>query len=135
MVLSGGSQLKVLARDHARAVVDVADRRPDLVRFWRRSWIPDETFVASVLSSPALVPDWAAENVPAHLWWIGWDGSRRKSPPWLGVEHLSYMQEKRAVTDGIAPIFARKFTSSRDTAVLDVIDAQRRALSGLHPGV
>jgi len=41
VVPAGGAQVKVLAREHAQAVVDVATARPDLVRFWRRSWIAD----------------------------------------------------------------------------------------------
>lgn len=127
VVLAGGPQMKVLARRHAQAVVDVVDTRPDLVRFWRRSWIADETFVASVVSTPAFVPGWAQEHVSAHLWAIGWNGTRSKSPPWLGAADLGpLMEHALSRADGIAPLFARKFSTSYDTAVLDVIDRDLR---------
>jgi hypothetical protein len=124
---AGGSQLKVLAREHAAAVVRAADARPDLVRFFRRSWVADETFVGSVLSSPAFLPDWTRASVPASLWYIGWDGSRRKSPPWLGMADWPVLRARRTVgAVPVPPIFARKFSTSHDTAVLDVIDRELR---------
>jgi hypothetical protein len=127
MVFAGGSQLKILARQHAAAVLAVADSRPDLVTFFRRSWVADETFVGSVLSTPELVPDWPEQHLPSRLWWIGWDGSRRKSPPWLGVDDLDALGA--AVAEGPAPLFARKFSSTYDTAVLDEIDRRFRSVS------
>ena len=128
VVPAGGAQVKVLAREHAQAVVDVATARPDLVRFWRRSWIADETFVGSVLNSPDLVPGWAGAHVPSDLWWIGWDGMRHKSPPWLGLDHLEPLAEARAGgIDGFPRLFARKFSSATSGAVLDAIDRELRA--------
>jgi hypothetical protein len=124
---AGGSQLKVLARRHAAAVVHTVDRRPDLVRFFRRSWVADETFVGSVLSSPDLVPGWSEQSMPVWLWYIGWDGSRRKSPPWLGMEDWDVLRARATMPTGhVRPIFARKFATSHDTAVLDAIDHELR---------
>ena len=124
VVFAGGSQLKLLARHHAAAVVETVDKRPDLVRFWRRSWIADETFVPSVLNSPALTPDFGDEHVPHSLWWIGWDGEARKSPPWLTIADAGRLLEGRTDGDGTLPdLFARKFSTERSTDLLDVIDA------------
>ncbi|MDD7966792.1 beta-1,6-N-acetylglucosaminyltransferase [Actinomycetospora lemnae] len=124
VVPSGGPQHKILARAHARQVVDVAARRPDLVAFWRDSWVADETFVPSVLNSPELVPSWADEHVAETLWAIGWDGRRRKSPPWLTTDHLDILGRARAgeIDDGVPKFFARKFSTDVDTHVLDLID-------------
>ncbi|MFZ6993539.1 beta-1,6-N-acetylglucosaminyltransferase [Curtobacterium sp. RRHDQ66] len=123
VVFAGGSQLKVLARHHAAAVVDVVDRRPDLVRFWRRSWIADETFVPSVLSSPALTPGFADEHVPHSLWWIGWDGTAMKSPPWLTIADAGRLLERRTGSDVDLPhVFARKFSTERSADLLEVVD-------------
>ncbi|UFU12935.1 beta-1,6-N-acetylglucosaminyltransferase [Curtobacterium sp. C1] len=123
VVLTGGSQLKVLARRHATAVVDAFDGRPELVRTWRRSWVADETFVPTVLATPALTPGFADEHVQHSLWWIGWDDSRRKSPPWLGTADAGRVLERRTVPDGGLPhLFARKFSTERSTELLDLID-------------
>jgi hypothetical protein len=124
IVLTGGSQSKVLAREHARAVVEAADTHPKLVRFWRRSWVPDETFVYSILNSPRFVPGWKTQLVPEGLWWIGWDGARRKSPPWLVAEHRDVLLNSHKIEDRQIPaLFARKFSTELSTPVLDAIDA------------
>ena len=130
VVLAGGSVSKILARKHAEAVVAAYDAHPDLVRFWRRSWCPDETFVPSVLSTPRFAPDWAQQHVGRPLWWIGWDGSARKSPPWLGINDFEALARARAAgTGGLGYAFARKFATAYDTAVLDAIDRQLRGVS------
>lgn len=129
VVWAGGSQMKVLSRQHAAAVVAAADERPDLVRFFRRSWIADESFVGSVLNTPHLTPGWAEDHVDESMWWISWGSARRKSPPWLTLDDLPTIVERLpAETNGGVPrTFARKFSTDVDTAVLDAIDAQLRA--------
>ncbi|TDN45094.1 core-2/I-Branching enzyme [Curtobacterium flaccumfaciens] len=123
VVLTGGSQLKVLSAKHAAAVVDVVDTRPDLVRFWRRTWIADESFVPTVLNSPALVEGFAEEHVEHTLWFIGWDGSKMKSPPWLRIAHAGRLLE-RWTTDptAIPHLFARKFSTATSSDLLDLVD-------------
>jgi len=80
------------------------------------------------VSSPALVPGFAGAHVPSDLWWIGWDGKRHKSPPWLGLDHLEPLAEARAGgIDGFPRLFARKFSSATSGAVLDAIDRELRA--------
>jgi hypothetical protein len=49
-----GSQWWCLRRSTVDAVLDFCDRRPDLLRFFRRTWIPDETFFQTIV--PHLVP-------------------------------------------------------------------------------
>lgn len=135
IVPAGGSQVKVLARQHAQAVVGVADARPDLVRFWRSSWVADETFVGSVLSSPSLVPGWAGEHVADDLWWIGWGGQRSKSPPWLDLSHLDRLVAARqgAGAGRVPRLFARKFSTAVSTPLLDAVDESLRAAVGADP--
>ncbi|PZF54948.1 hypothetical protein DEJ23_13050 [Curtobacterium sp. MCSS17_008] len=124
VVLTGGSQMKLISREHARAVVDVVDARPDLVRFWRRVWIADESLVPSILGSPALVPGFAEEHVEHSPWFIGWDGTRMKSPPWLGTEDAGRLLERwTARHDGPPHLFARKFSTARSADLLDLVDA------------
>jgi hypothetical protein len=124
---AGGSQLKVLARHHAEAVLRTADARPDLAAFWRRTWIADETFIPSILSTPAFVPGWADEHVAGYPWYIRWKAST-KSPPFLGVDDLPALLSFDELELAYLPLFARKFATAYDTAVLDVIDRELRAV-------
>jgi hypothetical protein len=125
ITFTGGSQSKVLAREHARAVVEVADKHPKLTRFWRRTWVPDETFVYSILNTPPFVPGWKKQLVQDNLWWIGWDGLRHKSPPWLDMTHRDVLLNRQDPGDSQVPVlFARKFSTERSTPLLDAIDSQ-----------
>ncbi len=124
---AGGSQLKVLARGHAEAVVRAVDTRPDLVRFWQRVWIADETFVPTVLWTESLTPGFRDAHVPHSLWWIGWDGSAMKSPPWLTLADagrlLQWRTQPSAEARQAPQLFARKFSTARSSELLDLVDA------------
>jgi hypothetical protein len=125
IVFAGGSSSKILAVDHARRVVDAYEKRPDLVRFWRRTWSSDETFVVSVLSTPELVPGYAEHSVNTHLWWIDWDGPRKKSPPFLTVEQLPELLLRRwDDQQEHLFLFARKFSTDASSEVMDALDAE-----------
>lgn len=131
IVPAGGGQQKILSRRHAETIVRVHDSRPDLVRFWRRSWSSDETFIPTILLSPQFGIDWAAESVDSQAWWIGWDGVRRKSPPVLGSEHFDRLRDGRFPADrsALPKLFARKFTTDVSADVLDRIDGELRSLA------
>jgi hypothetical protein len=120
--LFGGSQVKVLARQHAQAVVDAVTDEPALVEFWRRSWVHDETFVGSVLNTPRLVPGWDSEHVSADLWFIAWQEGRSKSPPWLGTREFAALSAAARPDTGVPRLFARKFSTGTDPEVLNMID-------------
>ncbi len=126
IVPAGGSVLKVLSRHHAQQLVDAFDARPDLVAFWRHTLCADETFVASILNTPAFVPDWAAAHIDADLWYIEWLGQGRKSPEWMTTAHLAVLRERSLGAAGEPALFARKFSSTMSAEVLDAIDATLR---------
>jgi hypothetical protein len=129
IVLAGGSQLKILSRRHAQQVLDAVDARPDLAEFWRRSWIPDETFIPSILSTPEFVPGWKQEHEDASAWWIGWrDEEPSKSPPWLDSDLRDEILAGRQYGEQTFPrLFARKFSTDRSSELLDAIDARRHS--------
>jgi hypothetical protein len=131
LVFSGGGQQKILSRKHAEIVVRVHDSRLDLVRFWYRSWSADETFVPTILLSPEFGADWATESVDAQAWWIGWDGTRRKSPPVLTSEYFDRLHTGRFPTDNslLPKLFARKFSTGVSTDLLGRIDDELRSLA------
>ncbi len=55
-----GSQWWCLRRPTVEAVVELVDARPDIVRFFRTTWIPDETFFQTLV--PHVVPANEIEN-------------------------------------------------------------------------
>lgn len=125
VVFAGGSSSKILSVEHARAVVDAHDEHPELVRFWRRTWSSDETFVDSILNTPRFTPGWEGHHINAHLWWIDWAGPRKKSPPWIETDVLDRILRRRFDDDQeFAHIFARKFSTAASTPVLDRLDAE-----------
>ena len=69
---AGGSQLKVLARHHAELILEIVDSRPDLVDYFRTTWIPDETMIPSLLTSPAFGARWESSHLPGAAWYIDW---------------------------------------------------------------
>jgi hypothetical protein len=121
---AGGSQQKILARNHVARLVRIAQENPDLLKFWRRSWIPDETFVYSLLSSPQFMPAWEDEVVSATLWWIDWGKRPRKSPPWMDMRHREILFDKSLPeSHPVQTLFARKFSTDCSEALMDAIDA------------
>jgi len=125
IVFAGGSQLKVLSREHAQIVVEAADSRPDLVSFWRRSWVADETFVPSILSTPAFTPGWVGEHEQTNFWWISWGVRQHKSPPWLDESYRDdLLNQHGAGGENFRYLFARKFSSEVSGPLLDAIDAR-----------
>jgi hypothetical protein len=127
VTFAAGSQMKVLARHHAEAVLAYRDSHPGVVRFWRRSWCADESFVPSVLATA--VPAWTEEHLSDVLWFIDWDhsGEAPKSPAWLTTADLPRLRARRVPGQGTPRLFARKFSSDVDPAVVDLVDAELRA--------
>jgi len=121
---AGGSQLKILARRHAEHLLGVLDERPDLVSYFHEVWIPDETLVPSVLSSPFSGIDLSRELVTGPpAWYIDWGSKRSSGPRWLGPDDLPALAAARQRST--PALFARKFDESA-TEVLDAIDAELR---------
>lgn len=129
---------KILSRDDAERLLTVVDTRPDIVRFWRSTFIPEESFVASVLSSPAIAGGEAVPLCHRIPWFMRWSERGSHHPEWLverDWEPLSEaMQAPPAAPDDLLPVdaprpqpmFARKFASDRSAALLDRIDAELR---------
>jgi hypothetical protein len=131
------SHWKIYARKHVQTLLRVLDERPELVRYWRTTFIPEESCAASILSSPELVGSVAEELQHDRTWYIDWRGSEvRGHPRWLGVEDFPRLEEKRNLPplrpggsyesgDKLSrKLFARKFGT--DDEVLDMIDAKLR---------
>ncbi|GAB7040111.1 MULTISPECIES: beta-1,6-N-acetylglucosaminyltransferase [Catenuloplanes] len=134
--LRAGGHWKIYSGAHARLLLDLVDDRPDLLRFWRTTLIPEETFVPTMLASPALAGADALPPCDAGPWYIDWAGSPDgHHPPWLtgaDVDRLKVARWAPPLTPAAPPdpagtrrLFARKFRSA-DPDVLDRIDAELR---------
>lgn len=141
--LRASSQWKIYGRDHAELLLRIIDRRPDLIRYWRKTFIPEESFVASILASPRLAGADAIVPCQDDPWLIRWESRAGAHPPLLSLEDLPRLMAARnpvtasgpgstanagkPPTARHPPLFARKFSSNRDIAVLDRIDSDLRA--------
>ena len=105
----GGSQLWSLGRPHTRYVLDTVRRRPDVVRFFRRTAFPDETFFQTILASSPLNDTLVNDNRR----YIRWTGGA--SPETLRLADLAELRRSPA-------LFARKLDASVDESLLDAID-------------
>lgn len=109
----GGSSYWCLSRAAARLVVDAVDRDPALVEFFRRVWIPDETFFQTILANSPLGDRLVNDDVH-HIEWV----PHQPSPKVI-------IDPGPALASG--KWFARKFA---DQATLDAIDAHIAGRSG-----
>ena len=138
--LRASSQWKVYSREHAQLLLRLVEDRPDLVRFWRTTLVPEESFAASMLASPSLAGSVAVQPCLANPWFYRFPPGG-PHPRWLGIDDFDDLarasrapsmepSEAFAVADGPVrehgKLFARKFRSS-DPEVLDRIDAELRA--------
>jgi hypothetical protein len=110
----GGDAYWCLSRDHLEVVRTVIAERPDLLRFFRHAFVSDELFFQTVLMN-SVAP---SELVNDSLRYIDWgpEGTRR-GPRILGSADLEELRESSA-------FFARKFDTSEDARILDLIDAE-----------
>jgi Core-2/I-Branching enzyme len=140
--LHASSQWKIYARGHAAALLAALDDRPDLVRFWSTTFVPDESCAASILQSPELVGPIVEEVRDDLPWLIEWpEPERRFHPRWLGEQDFGLVEAEHSAQsrhpddtpkcardrDRFRKLFARK-VSSRATRLLDRIDSELRAV-------
>ena len=121
---AGGAQTKILSRGHAQRVLDVLDERPELVRWFRRCWTPDEVMVPTLLRSE-LGPTLAEQVSSApHPWYIDWGDVPAKNPRWLGLSDLDALRTA-ADRSEVPALFARKFAEDSQELVT-AVDQQLR---------
>jgi hypothetical protein len=129
LALRGASQWKIYSRADVLALLRLTDERPDLIRFWTTTLVPDETFAATMLGSPRLMGMDALPACPSNPWYMDWqdtghphwlttaDLDRLKAARWAGPVSLTERNSRR--------LFARKFRTA-DAEVLDRIDDELR---------
>ena len=106
----GGSGYWCLSRGAAEHVLELLRRHPEVARYFRTTYVPDETFFQTILANSPL----RSQLISALIHYTDWSGGGA-SPAILKAADLS-----RAFASGAW--FARKF---EDHAVLDLVDAER----------
>ena len=95
LLLHASSQWKIYARGHAQTLLRVLDERPDLVRFWSSTFVPQESCPASILASPLLTGSVAEELRDGLPWYVDWRGSKDGHPRWLALDQLPTLLDTR----------------------------------------
>jgi hypothetical protein len=120
----GGPMYWALAASTAAEVLRVRDARPDLVRFYRHTWIPDEMFVPTVVMN-STHRDAVVGEALTYTRWV--EGAAHPHILEVGeLDRLALAASGPSDVGGRArrKLFARKFEAENDTEVLDLIDAR-----------
>ena len=136
--LRAASQWKIYCRTDAEVLLAAVRARPDLVRFWRTTLVPEELFAASMLASSAVTGADGLQPCAAQPWYTSWPTGVAHHPRWLTIEDLPALRAaargpstgpwgRREAGSPGRKLFARKFSSQIDTDVLDRIDAELRS--------
>ena len=136
--LRASSQWKIYSRRDARNLLRVTEENADVVRFWRTTTVPDESFAASVLSTPRLVTGPPLHPCLAHPWLVEFPPGG-DHPRVLGTDDWGRLAQARhdppidpetALAAATRPrhrkLFARKFASGVSGTVLDRVDEELR---------
>ncbi len=113
----GGWQWWSISMAAVAEILEFVERRPDYVRFHRRSLLPDEMFFQTILlnSKSELVQRNLINN---SLRFVDWDNPNPLTPATLTTEYFDALIGSRS-------LFARKFEADRDYAILDQLDEYR----------
>ncbi len=109
----GGSQWWALSRESVAWIVEYLDRHPALARFYRHTFIPDESMIQTMLANSPFADRLSAQ--PVH--YIDWERPNPKYPRTLESDDLSRLRATPA-------LFARKVNEVQSAELLDLIDRE-----------
>ena len=107
-----GSYFKTLSRKCVEYLHEFCHKNPDLISYYERTCIPDESFIQTVLVNSGLF-----NLCNDHKRYIDWTGTRHGHP------RLLTSQDYPAIIKSSAH-FARKFDITQDSEILDMLDAR-----------
>jgi hypothetical protein len=107
----GGSSYWCLPRDCIEYICRFVDSHPSYTRFFKYVDVPDELYFQTiVLNSP-----FRTRVVNDDLRYTRWNDPESASPAVLGMDDLANLRRS-------TKLFARKFDTAKDRAILDAID-------------
>jgi hypothetical protein len=107
----GGSQWWTLSREAILYISEFIDRLPSFVSFSKRSFIPDESFIQTIVSNSHLSDRITGDDLRLVVW-------DRPSPPYPAVLRIDDLDMLLASEK----LFARKFDSRIDETVIQALE-------------
>jgi hypothetical protein len=114
----GGSQWWTLSREAINYIARFVDNTPKFVSFSKQSFIPDESFVQTIISNSLF----ASRVTGSDHRVIVWDRPTPPYPATLKINDLDMLIASDC-------LFARKFNANVDAKILDVLDERNSASS------
>jgi hypothetical protein len=108
----GGMAYRGLTGSTLAHMMELVSERPEVLRFFSRTKMPDETFFQTVIMSGPLATTVDNEELHYHYWSAG-----NAHPAVLGVGDLPKLRASDK-------LFARKFDAAVDSAILDLLDEE-----------
>jgi len=115
MTLVGRSQWFTISKKHIEYIVTTITNNPQLTRFFKLTWAPDEFIFQTILFNSIYKEDIVNNNLRC----IDWSGGK-KNPKIFTSNDLNLLMESNQ-------FFARKFDVNVDSKILDLIDEKRNA--------
>ena len=106
----------VMRTSSAAAILEFLDRNPRVVAFFKYVSVPEEIMFASLLKT---LPACRDQVIDSSLRLICWNDTHSSSPKLFTIQDQALISKARQQKD---LLFARKFDSTRDAAVMDWLD-------------
>lgn len=116
----GGPQWWTLSRPALQYIIRFIEDNPSFVSFSKLAFIPDETFIQTILSNS----DFAKHVTGDNLRLIVWD---RPKPPYPAI----LIKDDLSMLLSTTKLFARKFDCRIDADILQALD-RRNAEAEIH---
>jgi hypothetical protein len=104
-----GQTWMVLDRETARQLLEFTDAHPEIVRFHRHVWIPDEHHIQTVLHNCARKDALVKQN----LWYTEWQPSDKHPRVFIEADYPRIAEAAARRSDISEALFARKFDLNR----------------------
>ncbi len=108
----GGSLYKILSRKCAQYLQETAEKRVDLVDYYKKTIAPEESFMQTVLANSKLF-----NLCDKNYFYMDWNNSKHGRPKILTMEDYPILTESKDI------YFARKFDPAVDNEILDRLDS------------
>jgi hypothetical protein len=118
----GGSQWWTLSREAIIYIAHFVERTPEFLSFSKHSFIPDESFIQTIVSNSHLASRVTGDDLKLTVW-------DRLTPPYPAILTLDDLDMLRASDK----LFARKFDVRVDETILRALDDRNARIDAAYP--